>query len=419
VAADCNPQPNIHIGVRMWPAVTFAVLAVGAVFFWWRHRHSLLSRQLDKAQEALRKLNEQHEQLAVQKQAEQQALFNSMSEGVLVLDATGRIQLVNQSLERLFRLSKEVRGQTIMEAFRFQELAEVTRRLQQEPVISGLELELPGMDERWLQVNAASVLDRDGAHRGAILVFHDLTRLKELENTRQEFVANVSHELRTPLSLIKGFVETLLEGARSDPELATRFLQTIEKHTDRLTFLIEDLLTISRLESGGTVMNFQQVDLREATQRAVDDLQSRTVEKHVTVENLVPKGLLARADADRLHQVLCNLVENAIKYGRQEGRVAVGARLADEGKVEAWVQDDGPGIPPESRERVFERFYRVDRARSRETGGTGLGLSIVKHIVQAHGGEVWVKSEVGHGAAFYFTLPKGGNSLTGPKAPLM
>jgi two-component system, OmpR family, phosphate regulon sensor histidine kinase PhoR len=402
----------------MWPAVAFAVLAVG-VFFWWRRSHALLARQLDKAHEGFRELKEQHEQLAVQKQAEQQALFNSMTEGVLVLDAAGRIQLVNQSLQRLFRLSKEVRGQTIMEAFRLQELAEITRRLQQEPVISGLELELPGMDERWLQVNAASVLDRERVHRGAILVFHDLTRLKELENTRQEFVANVSHELRTPLSLIKGFVETLLEGARNDPELATRFLQTIERHTDRLTFLIEDLLSISRLESGGTVMNFQQVDLREATQRAVDDLQSRTVEKQVRVENLVPKGLLARADADRLHQVLCNLVENAIKYGREEGCVAVGARLVEDNKVEAWVQDDGPGIPLESRERVFERFYRVDRARSRETGGTGLGLSIVKHIVQAHGGEVWVKSELGQGAAFYFTLPQGGNSLTGAKAPLM
>jgi len=404
----------------MWPAVSLAALALGVlVFVWWRRRYCVLARQLAEAQEAFRKLGEQHEQQAVQKQAEQQALFNSMTEGVLILDADGRIQLVNQSLQRLFPLSKEVQGQTMMEAFRLQELAEVTRRLQQEPVISGLELELPGMDERWLQVNAAAVLDRDGTQRGAILVFHDLTRLKALENTRQEFVANVSHELRTPLSLIKGFVETLLEGASNDPELATRFLQTIERHTDRLTFLIEDLLTISRLESGGTVMNFQQLDLRGATQRAVDDLQSRTVEKQVKVENLVPEGLLARADADRLHQVLCNLVENAIKYGRHGGRVAVGARLADEDKVEAWVQDDGPGIPPESRERVFERFYRVDRARSRETGGTGLGLSIVKHIVQAHGGEVWVKSELGHGAAFYFTLPKGGNSLTGTKTPLM
>lgn len=390
----------------MWLALTFLAIALGAgLLLWWR-QYTRAAVQLEQQQRVLENLREQHEQLTLQKQAEQQALFNSMAEGVLVLDANGRIQLVNQSLQHLFRLSKDVRGQTIMEAFRLQELTEVIRRLAEDRVVSGFEMELPGMDERWLQVNAALVLDREGAQHGAILVFHDLTRLKQLENTRQEFVANVSHELRTPLSLIKGFVETLRGGAKSDPELLARFLETIEKHTDRLTFLIEDLLTISRLESGGTVMNFQRVDLREATEKAVGDLQSRATEKGVKLENLVPEGLFARADAERLHQVLCNLIENAIKYGRSEGRVALGAREGADNKVEAWVQDDGPGIPPESRERVFERFYRVDRARSRETGGTGLGLSIVKHIVQAHSGEVWVKSELGQGAAFFFTLPR-------------
>jgi two-component system phosphate regulon sensor histidine kinase PhoR len=217
----------------------------------------------------------------------------------------------------------------------------------------------------------------------------------------------VSHELRTPLSLIKGFVETLLEGAKNDPEKCTRFLQTIEKHTDRLTFLIEDLLAISRLESGQVVMNLHQVDLREQTQRVVDDLRARAAEKNVRLENGVPAGLTGRADADRLQQVLTNLVENAIKYGRANGRVTLGGR-ADDHRVEMWVEDDGPGIPPEARERVFERFYRVDRARSRETGGTGLGLSIVKHIVQAHGGEVWLKSDIGSGTTFFFTLPRDG-----------
>lgn len=266
-------------------------------------------------------------------------------------------------------------------------------------------LELPGMEERWVEVNAAAVLDRDGIQRGAILVFHDLTRIKQLERTRQEFVANVSHELRTPLSLIKGFVETLLEGAKNDPEKATRFLQTIEKHTDRLTFLIEDLLTISRLESGQIIMNLHPVDLHEETQRVAEDLKSRADEKQVTFDNQVPEGLRAHADADRLQQVLFNLIENAIKYGRPSGRVLIGGSAIADGKVELWVRDDGPGIPAEARERVFERFYRVDRARSRETGGTGLGLSIVKHIVQAHGGEVWLKSELGEGTTFHFTLP--------------
>jgi two-component system phosphate regulon sensor histidine kinase PhoR len=257
-----------------------------------------------------------------------------------------------------------------------------------------------------VEVNATAALDRDGAHHGAILVFHDLTRIKQLERTRQEFVANVSHELRTPLSLIKGFVETLLEGASSNPEQCARFLHTIEKHTDRLTFLIEDLLTISRLESGQIVMNMHHVDLHEETQRVLDDLQSRADEKTVIVENSVPAHLAAHADADRLQQVLTNLVENAIKYGRGAGRVCIGGKAISGEKIELWVRDDGPGIPAESRDRVFERFYRVDRARSRETGGTGLGLSIVKHIVQAHGGEVWLESEVGSGTTFHFTLPQ-------------
>jgi two-component system phosphate regulon sensor histidine kinase PhoR len=389
--------------------VLFAVagfVAAVILHFWWRGRFLALRRKMEDQRRALAGLKDQHEQTAVQVQAQQQAVFNSMVEGVLVLDSTGHIQMVNQTLQRLFSLTTEVRGHSIMEAFRFPELAELVKRLQRERMVQNYTLELPGMDERWLQINAAALSDREGAAHGAILVFHDLTRIKQLENTRQEFVANVSHELRTPLSLIKGFVETLLAGAKSDPEKCTRFLQTIEKHTDRLTFLIEDLLTISKLESGQIVMNLHPVELREEAAHAIDDLLARGTEKNITLTNAVPAGLIARADTDRLQQVFFNLVENAIKYGRNDGRVEIGGRLVPEkNKVELWVQDDGPGIPAESRDRVFERFYRVDRARSRETGGTGLGLSIVKHIIQAHGGEVWLKSELAAGTTFVFTLP--------------
>ena len=393
----------------MWPALTGLILAAAvALHLWWRRHFLALRQRLEEQQKSLAAQQEQKDQVTAQVQAQQQAVFNSMVEGVLVLDATSRVQLVNQSLQRLFSLTSDVRGQTIIEAFRLPELAALMKHLHKERALESCTLELPGMEERWVEVNAASVLDREGAQHGAILVFHDLTRVKQLERTRQEFVANVSHELRTPLSLIKGFVETLLEGAKNDPEKATRFLQTIEKHTDRLTFLIEDLLTISRLESGQIVMNLQPVDLREETQRVLDDLRSRADEKRSRLDNTVPVGLTAQVDADRLQQVLFNLVENAIKYGRHEGCVTIGGNEAPEGKVALWVRDDGPGIPVEARERVFERFYRVDRARSRETGGTGLGLSIVKHIVQAHGGEVWLKSDLGAGTTFHFTLPKGG-----------
>ena len=389
----------------MWPYLTGLILAaVFALAMLWRRNVATLRRQVEDHQRTESARRFQHEQTAAQVEAQQQAVFNSMVEGVLVLDPDGRILLVNQSLQRLFSLSGEVRGRTILEAIRLQEMADLVQRLKRERMVQGYSLELPGMDERWLEVNAAAVLDRDGLQHGAILVFHDLTRIKQLENTRQEFVANVSHELRTPLSLIKGYVETLLEGAKSDPEKCTRFLQTIEKHTDRLTYLIEDLLTISRLQSGQVVMNFHEVNLREEAQRVIDDLRTRAADKSVTIENNVPPALAARADADRLQQVFFNLIENAIKYGRPDGKVTVGGQARGDGRAEMWVQDDGPGIPAEARDRVFERFYRVDRARSRETGGTGLGLSIVKHIIQAHAGEVWLKSQMGTGTTFFVTL---------------
>jgi two-component system phosphate regulon sensor histidine kinase PhoR len=394
----------------MWPwqniVAVVSLLAVVAIHLYWRRRSARMCRTCERQAGALRAFEEKYEHLASQIQAQQHALFNSMVEGVLVLDRQNRVQLVNQSLEKLFALKADVRGRSILEAFRLHELDELVRNLTRQRRISGQEIELPGMEERRVEINAAAVYDRDGAQNGAILVFHDLTRIKQLENTRQEFVANVSHELRTPLSLIKGFVETLLEGAKDDAETTTRFLQTIEKHTDRLTYLIEDLLTISRLESGQLVMNLHPVELRAEVQRVVDDLQTRAADRGTSLRNETPEGLEVRADADRLQQVLFNLVENAIKYGRPQGRTVIGGRPRDESMAEVWVRDDGPGIPAEARERIFERFFRVDRARSRDTGGTGLGLSIVKHIVQAHGGEVWVRSEPGEGTALHFTLPR-------------
>ena len=390
----------------MWPTLTiFAGLGLVALHFWWK-------RRFDEARERLKEqtgqnavLHEQQQLALAQAQAQQQALFNSMVEGVLLLDGNGRVRLVNQALEHLFGLKGDIRGRTTMEALRLHELQELVSRVRVEGQVLGFELELPGLDNRCLQVNATALLDRDGKQQGMILVFHDLTRLKQLENTRQEFVANVSHELRTPLSMIKGYVETLINGAKDDPNVATRFLRTIEKHADRLTYLIEDLLTISRLESGQIVLNIQRVELRSVAEDVMDDLQSRAGDKKVNLENQVPDDVVVRADADRVQQVIFNLVDNAIKYGRPEGRVWINARLADGQFAEVSVRDNGPGIPRDSIDRVFERFYRADKARSREQGGTGLGLSIVKHIVQSHGGEVRVESELGQGTTFFFTLP--------------
>jgi two-component system phosphate regulon sensor histidine kinase PhoR len=328
-----------------------------------------------------------------------------MAEGVLLLDRDGRMQLTNPALERMFGLAGDWRGRTVMEALRLHEVKDLARQAAAEGEVLGCELSPPGLDERCLRLNAMALRDEQGQAQGVVLVFHDLTRLKQLERTRTEFVANVSHELRTPLSLIKGCVETLLDGAKDDPAVATRFLQIIQKHTDRLAFLIEDLLVISRLESGRVALERRVVSLRPLVERALNDFKARAAEREVGLANEVPEDLCAFADAERLQQVFYNLVENAIKYGRRQGRVRVTGRSGEANEVELSVQDDGPGIPPQAQERIFERFYRVDRARSPEQGGTGLGLAIVKHIVQSHGGRVWVKSDLDKGAAFHFTLP--------------
>jgi two-component system phosphate regulon sensor histidine kinase PhoR len=313
--------------------------------------------------------------------------------------------LANRAFADLFGVSQNLRSKTILEALRIHELAELVDFLGSEKRVVGYELKLTRPEERWLQVNGAAIMNGNGHRRGAILVFHDLTRLKKLERTRQEFVANVSHELRTPLSLIKGYVETLLDGARNNPEVAVRFLQTIERNAERLNLLIEDLLVISELESGRVQLNLQAVGLRPAVDKVIEDYKARAGQKDIRLFNEAP-ALSVQADPNRLGQVLGNLVDNAIKYGRNEGTVTVGAQSSPPGFVEIFVRDDGPGIPSDALERVFERFYRVDKARSREQGGTGLGLSIVKHLVLTQGGRVWAKSELGQGATFHFTLPE-------------
>jgi two-component system phosphate regulon sensor histidine kinase PhoR len=386
----------------VWPFLTIlAVVAVVVVHSLWRQK---FLRAQDAARAEIDQFKGREEQQTIQVRTQQEALFDSMIEGLLLLDADGRIQLANRAFMDLFDVTADVRGKTVLEVLRLHELTGLLQRVAAEKQVLDHELKTGGLSERWLQINAAAISGSAEAGQGTILVFHDLTRLKQLERTREEFVANVSHELRTPLSLIKGYVETLLDGAKDNPEVATRFLQTIQRNAERLQFLIEDLLTISELESGRLKMNLQSVQLRPFVEKLLEDLRPQAKGRNVTLTNEVP-DLTAQADAERLQQVLANIVGNAIKYGRAEGQVAVSARNGDGDMIEVCVQDDGPGIPPEALERVFERFYRVDKARSREQGGTGLGLSIVKHIVQSHGGKVWARSELGNGAAFYFTLP--------------
>jgi two-component system, OmpR family, phosphate regulon sensor histidine kinase PhoR len=386
----------------LWlPLTILAIAAAIGVHVFWRKRFSRLEHRMRIEMEDFQR---HQQQTTIDAKAQQQVLFNSMLEGLLLLDRTHKIYLANRAFKNLFGVKAELRGKTVMEVLRMHELAGLVERVEAEKQVFDYELKVPELNERWLQVNAAVISNSAGEREGTILVFHDLTRTKQLERTREEFVANVSHELRTPLSLIKGYVETLLDGARNNPEVSEHFLHIIARNAERLDLLIQDLLTISALESGRVQLQLQPVLLRAVAEKVFADLKSRAGSRSITLQNELP-DLTANADESRLEQVLANLVDNAIKYGRTQGNVVVGGKNLDGEKIEIFVQDDGPGIPAESLGRVFERFYRVDKARSREQGGTGLGLSIVKHIIQNHGGEVWAKSEAGKGATFFFTLP--------------
>ena len=402
-----RPGARAQFSPLMWQAVAFVSMmtAVGFLLAWRSAR--------EEARVSIARLRRQTEAEATERtlqlrqaEVEQQTLFNSMIEGLLVLDADGRVRLANEAFDELFNLRLDLAGRTLMEAVRLHEVQEIYQRTLVEGQVQGYELQLPSLQHRFLRINAAVVMDTDGNRRGMVLVFHDVTRIKELEATRREFVANVSHELRTPLSMIKGYVETLIDGAAQDPAVSGKFLRTIEKHADRLTYLIEDLLTLSHLESGQFVINVQQTDLGLSVERVCEDLGRKADEGGVKLINEVGVGVSVKADSDRLEQMLFNLTDNAIKYGGAGGEVKLSAEPGREGFINIAVADRGPGIPGEAVERLFERFFRVDKARSREQGGTGLGLAIVKHIVQLHGGEVWVESRPGEGSTFRLSLPK-------------
>ena len=389
-------------------SIVAVLLALGwlatAVVAW-----NLRSRVVRAAEAHARQLEEQrrHREAEFRAQAARtEALFDRMVEGILVVGQDGRLRLANRAAAGIFQFEAGAAGRTVLEATRHHEVAAIVARLASEPEVLNHELRIDGVtDTRWLQVNALALRTPEGEGEGAILVFHDLTRLRRLEGVRQEFVANVSHELRTPLSLIKSATETLIDGGRQDPQVTARFLEIIEKHANRLTLLLDDLLLLARLDSGRIDLDLRPVLLLAAAQEAIDDAEILARGRGVTLLQSVPAGLAAHADAHRLAQALGNLIDNAIKYGREGGTVEVRGRELGAGQVEISVRDDGPGIAGEALERVFERFYRADKARAREQGGTGLGLAIVKNVVQAHGGDVRVESTPGRGTEFFIRLP--------------
>lgn len=382
-----------------WVIAVLGVAGILCLQFWHKRRFARLQHEAD-ARLAVAHQAARRELLDLQ--ARQKAVLDSMNEGILILDPEDRIELFNSAYLKLLNQPSELRGKTVLEAMRLHELQEMVEGLTEDQKRSIREIRLP--DDRWIQVSGSVIASEDNKRNGSVLVFHDLTQLKRLQRTREDFVANVSHELRTPLSLIKGAAETLLDSAPQDREVNDRFLHMIDRNAERLRLLIEDLLVISELESGKVALNPTEVNLKDIVSRVVAELSSSAGGAGTKVCNQVP-DLELTADPGRLEQVFFNLIENAIKYGRQGGEVRVSATVSQEGQITAEVRDDGPGIPPEAIDRIFERFFRIDKARSRERGGTGLGLAIVKHIVQSHSGKVWVESKLGKGSAFFVSLP--------------
>jgi len=238
-------------------------------------------------------------------------------------------------------------------------------------------------------------------------VLHDITEMRRLENLRKDFVANVSHELKTPLTSIKGFVETLLGGALRDGEHGTAFLKMMEEDAKRLERLIDDLLKLSEIESKEVPLKISPLDLKAEVESVLSTFQHQIEKKRIVVENQISEDPFpkVKADRDKLRQVLINLIDNGIKFNRDGGRIVLGAEVTEEKEIRISVEDSGIGIPKKDIPRIFERFFRVDKARSRELGGTGLGLAIAKHIIEAHGGTVSCASELGKGSTFSFTLP--------------
>jgi two-component system phosphate regulon sensor histidine kinase PhoR len=334
------------------------------------------------------------------------AILKSMAEGVIAVDTTKKILLINPAAETIFNVQEgRFLNRSLLEIVRDETLDRMMDQAIKKQEVVSQEIEVHHPTHKILKVNAAGVPQNEGAVSG-VLVLYDITEIRRLERLRQEFVANVSHELRTPLTSIKGFIETLLGGALRDSTRSEGFLKMMEEDTERLNRLIDDLLELSKLESKEIALKLAPFDLASEIKKLIAVFEPRIREKKIVVvdqlsSNHVPEAL---ADSDQLKQVLINLIDNAIKFNRENGKIIFSAKASSNGKITVSIEDTGAGIPKEAVSRIFERFFRVDKARSRELGGTGLGLSIVKHIIEAHGGEVWCESEIGKGSKFSFTL---------------
>ncbi len=339
---------------------------------------------------------------------EREAILFSMIEGVFAVDAAERFISMNQAAADLIGVDpKKSKRKHIQAVVRNNDLQKFVKKALNSSEVVETDFVMGGVRERHLQARGAVLKDASDNNIGAVIVLNDVTRLRQLENMRRDFVANVSHEIKTPITSIKGFVETLLAGAINNPEDASRFLEIIARQVDRLNAIIDDLLSLSRLEhdSGRFAITLEKNGLKGVLQSSIEACQDRATKHNATIELNCDASLQAKINPQLLEQAVINLVDNAIKYSGSEKRVRVSAEPQGN-EIVILVRDWGFGIGKEHLPRLFERFYRVDKARSRDLGGTGLGLAIVKHIAQVHQGHVRAESVLGKGSVFSIHLPK-------------
>lgn len=327
-----------------------------------------------------------------------------MTDGVIATDANGRIILMNKRAEELLSISsREALGEPLEDVLRLQEsIAIYDLYDQSESVLLDFSTEKQPFI---LKANFSVIQEEDGPINGLITVLHDVTEQEKIEQDRREFVANVSHELRTPLTTIKSYLEALEDGVINDPELAPRFLSVTQNETERMIRLVNDLLQLSRIDSKDFSLNYEWVDFGLFTHEIIDRFEMVAVNKGIQfVRNITRHPTYVKIDRDKMTQVFDNIISNAIKYSPEGGTITV-SLIHQGNNVRVGIADEGIGIPLDKQAKLFERFYRVDKARSRSVGGTGLGLAIAKELVHAHGGEIWVQSAEGKGTTFFFTLP--------------
>jgi len=365
------------------------------------------ARRIGLALENLTDRRRELEQRVREGELSVQAVFGAMLDGLVVVDGGRRVRLMNREFRRVFGVDENVSGGTLLELIR---IASVDRLVMEairtrQPQQESMRISPGASDSREMEVSAVPLGENSAQMEGAVVLFRDVTHVRQVEEMRRDFVANVSHELRTPLSIFRGYLETLLDDPHQPPGELLRILEIMERHSDRLNALVEDVLSLARLESPGAELDLSEVDLAELLHSIMRDWEKRFAAKQLKSHLNFPGNLpLLQADESRLQEVIYNLLDNAVKYSQPGGTVFLRAEI-DGDRVRISVADQGVGIPEADLPRIFERFYRADKARSRELGGTGLGLSIVKHIVQLHGGTVEAESQPGKGTTISVLLP--------------